>query len=188
MTTKIKKILADQALKEFIKRKPLNVLMIGDRLNGEHFKIMNRSGLKVTTIDRTPPADVVSDYMDYDFEPHDAIWCSHTLEHQRNPGLFIDKIFRELKEGGLLGVTVPPASEELKGGHVTIWNKTILAYQLILSGFNCSEAMVWGYGYNISYILKKKTVSLKNLTYSKTDLPILKKYMPYARSKQYYIT
>ena len=37
--------------------------------------------------------DYTDDYMDVSFnQKFDAIWCSHVLEHIRNPGNFLDKI------------------------------------------------------------------------------------------------
>jgi len=168
----------DQVFKEFLNYRPKKVLEIGGKSDGQHFQIMKRQGIHVQTIDRIPPADIVADYMDIEFEPQEAIWCSHVLEHQRNPGLFLDKIVRELSDDGLLAITVPPASPQLKGGHVTIWTEAILIYQLVLSGLDCVKAKIWRYGYNISCLLKKRPIQLGPLTYSKADLETIRRYIP----------
>ena len=42
-------------------------------------------------------ADFHGDYLSVEFgRPFDAIWCSHVFEHQRHPGRFLEKIFRDL--------------------------------------------------------------------------------------------
>jgi hypothetical protein len=130
-------------------------------------------------VDYRPEADVVGDYMQYAFPSQESIWCSHVLEHQRNPGLFLDKIFEELQENGLLAITVPPARSRLAGGHVTIWNLTVLLYQLVLAGFDCSEAVVLEYGYNISCVLRKKSRPvLQGLVFDKGDEKIINRFFP----------
>ena len=78
------------------------------------------------------------------------------LEHQANPGLFLRKIYRDLKAGGVVAVTVPPAKSTIVGGHLTLWNAGLLLYNLIMAGFDCRNAAVKSYGYNISVIVRKR--------------------------------
>src|SRR6056297_1440224 len=101
-------MLAADALSMFLKLKPSSTLVIGDVNDEEHVKQMQRAGIETTTIDLRQGADIVADYMDYNMPPQESIWCSHTLEHTRNPGIFLDKIYAELQDEGLLGITVPP--------------------------------------------------------------------------------
>ena len=172
-------MLADQALTELIKRAPKKVLNIGDTTDGKHTQIMRKlAGIEVVTCNLTEPADIVCPYLNAHTTEYDAIWSSHCLEHQVNPGLFLSKIFQDLNEGGLLCITVPPAKEKLAGGHVTIWNETALLYQLIMAGFDCWNAEIWRYGYNISCILEKKTRPFVSWTMSKQDLDMVKRFMP----------
>lgn len=171
-------MLADKALVKLIEKKPKTVLNIGDKSNSNHTKIMEKNGINVFTINLDRPARVVAPYLNTYCSGQDFIWCSHVLEHQRNPGQFLDKVFADLKEKGLLVITVPPAKKELAGGHVTIWNETVLLYQLILAGFDCKKAMVMRYGYNISVLVRKISVELPKLTHGKGDLNAIKTYMP----------
>ena len=85
--------------------------------------------------------------------PFGRLMC---CEHQVNPNLFLKKIFNDLKEGGVLAITVPPLKHEIVGGHVTLWNAGLTMYQLVLAGFNCKNISIKSYGYNISVVLKKK--------------------------------
>lgn len=123
---------------------------------------------------------VIGDYYTYKFNnTFDAIWASHVLEHQPNPNLFLKKVHNDLKEGGILAITVPPLKHEIVGGHVTLWNAGLLMYHLVLAGFNCQNISIKTYGYNISVILKKDTIKyLPDLDYDKGDILKLKEYFP----------
>jgi len=134
---------------------------------------MEEAGIEVIPVDLRQG----DDYMDTQGE-YDGIWCCHVLEHQRNAGLFLDKIRDELVDNGLLAVTVPPAKHNLVGGHVTIWNAALLLYNLVLSGFDCSEARVGHYGYNISVLVRKKAVELPPLKMDRGDIKTLAHLFP----------
>jgi SAM-dependent methyltransferase len=123
---------------------------------------------------------IQTDYNSYKFEQQfDAIWASHILEHQPNPNAFLKKIYNDLKDGGILAITVPPLKHEIVGGHVTLWNAGLLLYQLILAGFDCQKASVLKYGYNISMIVKKKRIdTFPELAFDKGDIERLLDYFP----------
>ena len=183
-------MLADKAIDLFVKELLPGIptiLNIGDvnvdldspDMSGEQTRALKIFGSPVLTVSLNGPSDLVGKYQDLIIEgtPFDAIFCSHVLEHQRNPGIFLDKIHSDLKEGGLLAITVPPARVELKGGHVTVWNRSTLLYQLILAGFDCREADVQIYKYNISVIVRKRTVRLR-LRQERGDLKIIQVFLP----------
>jgi len=109
---------------------------------------------------------------------YDCIWCSHVLEHQLNPNIFLTKIFHTLKDDGVLAITVPPAKHEIVGGHVTLWNAGLLLYNLILAEFDCKDAAVKSYGYNISVIVNKRTAILPELNYDAGDINALNEFFP----------
>jgi SAM-dependent methyltransferase len=109
---------------------------------------------------------------------YDCIWCSHVLEHQLNVNHFLAKIFHTLKDGGVLAITVPPLKEEIVGGHVTLWNAGLLLYNLILAGFDCRDAAVKTYGYNISVIVQKKAAILPDLLFDAGDIRTLNEFFP----------
>lgn len=158
--------------------------------SGEHTKCFLDNNKKVTAIDfgksvyfekRSDSYNYLqADYNSYKFEKlFDAIWASHVLEHQPNPNYFLKKIFSDLKENGILTITVPPLKHQIVGGHVTLWNAGLILYQLVLAGFNCKDASILQYGYNISVIVRKKTIKkFPELAFDKGDIENLLEYFP----------
>lgn len=129
----------------------------------------------------TMASDVlIGDFNTMTFEnTYDCIWCSHVLEHQLNVQQFLEKVHSLLNRGGVLAISVPPYKPETVGGHVSLWTQGVLLYRLILAGFDCSDAYVKRYGYNISVIVKKSAINVLNdLSYDRGDLAILRKYFP----------
>jgi SAM-dependent methyltransferase len=155
---------------------------------GLQAEVMRASGRDVTTLSLVPPADYLIDYMSFRPDtPFDAIWASHVLEHQPDVGAFLRKCFADLRDDGLLAVTVPPLKHELVGGHVALFNQGTLVYNLILAGFDCSEARVSPTyanapgqpAYNISVIVRKKAAELpEGLTCDRGDIERLAKFFP----------
>jgi SAM-dependent methyltransferase len=123
---------------------------------------------------------IVADFNTYDFsDVFDCIWCSHVLEHQLNPGIFLLLLHTLLKEEGVLAVTVPPLKHEIVGGHVSLWNAGLVLYHLILAGFDCRDASVLSYGYNISVIVRKHSIgTLPNLGFDAGDIRKLRPFFP----------
>lgn len=154
------------------------VLDIGSG-TGEHAEAMRAAGKTVTTISMQPPADVVGDFLKVEVPgEYDAIWASHVLEHQTSPGAFLRKCKENLKPGGWLAVTVPPLKHEIVGGHVGLWNAGLLLYQLILAGFDCRNAKVGTYGYNISVIVQNSDIVLPALAHDEGDVAKLSGFFP----------
>lgn len=87
---------------------------------------------------------------------YDGIYCAHTLEHMRNVGQVLDRFFLELKTGGLLAVVVPPLKHQIVGGHLSLWNAGLLVYNLIRARFDCRDAAVASYGYNVAVLVRKR--------------------------------
>jgi SAM-dependent methyltransferase len=112
-------------------------------------------------------------------QQYDAIWCSHVLEHQVDPGCFLHKIYDDVVDGGPIAITVPPLKHEIVGGHVSLWNPGLLAYHLILAGFDLKEAEIWQYGYNISACFYKTPIDdMPHLMNDSGDIERLKNYFP----------
>lgn len=128
-------------------------------------KIFRHLGKHVTCVEVAPgyEADYKADYLDVKFlEKFDAIWCSQTYEHQRNPGLFLDKIFDDLKDGGILALTIPwHITHHICFGHVNNTSPLMLLYHLVCAGFDCSEIALKVYNSNIGIILRKKYNGIK---------------------------
>jgi len=167
------------------------VLDIGSG-EGLHADTFIRHGKKVTEVDygrsvyfekrkeeknlETIVADFNKSTFDRQFE---CVWCSHILEHQLNPHTFLQKIHGLIKEGGVLAVTVPPLRTQIIGGHVCFWNAGLLLYRLVLAGFDCRSVRVLKYGYNISVILKKRTVDVsQRIVYDSGDIRKIREFLP----------
>lgn len=172
---------ADQALARLLEMPNIRTVLDIGCGNQEHANRLRDAGKQVTTVALSEPADVQWDYLGIEFlEPFDAIWASHVLEHSPNPGLFLNKCFDDLRRGGALVVTVPPAKHNLVGGHVSLWNEGILLYHLILAGFDCRQARVGVYDYNISVIVSKPDfpVQLPPIAMDTGDIERLAEFFP----------
>lgn len=152
-----------------------SVLDVG--AGGTHADTFSSHGKDVTTINLYN-ADIVGDYCSTILPQFDCIWASHVLEHQPNPNRFLRKCFRDLKDDGILAVTVPPRKDEIVGGHVSLWNAGLLLYHLILAGFNCKNASVKTYGYNISVLVRKSPFTLPPLKMDFGDIETLSPFFP----------
>ena len=159
---------------------------------GDHAKILHKYQKKVTALDfgTSIYAQKKSnnyneiEHIEVDFfayEPShkfDCLWASHVLEHQSNPGLFINKCMQLVKEDGIIAITVPPMEEYVLGGHLTNWNAGLLIYNLVFSGIDCSDCSIMSYGYNISVIVRNRKRSTANLTHDNGDITKLLQYFP----------
>lgn len=157
--------------------------------DGRHARFMQAAGREVTTISMSPPADVIGDYASdllVPGVPYDAIWASHVLEHQQNVGEFLRRCYRDLRDGGVLAITVPPPKPNIVGGHLSLWNQGLLLYHLILAGFDCRDARVsapyadveGGQPYNLSVIVRKVPATLPPLLWDKGDIERLADFFP----------
>ncbi len=126
---------------------------------GEHTRFFRHYGKQVFSVDLAAGADYVGDFnklvLDRQF---DVVWCSHVLEHQRNVGSFLEKIYAAVKDDtGILALTVPVhPRQRLLCGHITSWNAGLLCYNLVLAGFDCREARALQTAYELGLIVKKK--------------------------------
>lgn len=108
----------------------------------------------------------------------DCVIASHVLEHQPNVGLFLRKAHEVLHEGGTLAISVPPAKPQIVGGHLTIWNAGLLLYNLVLAGFDCRQAWVRRYGYNISVVIRKRSITPQGLEFDNGDVDRIAEFLP----------
>ena len=105
-----------------------------------------------------------------------AMWCTHVLEHSRNPGVFLDACLALLKPGGHLFVAVPPLKHEIVGGHMSLWNMGLLWYHLILAGFdvhNGRYASEMGYNLFAHVQRPEKPIVIPPLAYDNPDIETL---------------
>ena len=100
----------------------------------KHAKLFVDAGKTVDTVDfglstysRKSEAHVkvnqtyLGDFNSIEFkQKYDLVWCSHILEHQLNPNMFLKKVCQVVKEDGLVAIVVPPRKPFLTDGHVSM--------------------------------------------------------------------
>lgn len=184
------KILGIEALNKLLKDYEFNTVLDIGCGAGKHAEIFLSEGKAVTAIDYGKSLcfeqnsgrleTIVADFNTYNFDKQfDCVWCCHCLEHQLNVQIFLEKINVVLKDGGVLALVVPPLKHMIVGGHVNLFNAGLLLYRLVLAGFDCREASMLAYGYNICVLLKKRKIEvLENISYDCGDLRTLHQYFP----------
>ena len=149
------------------------VLDIGSG-EGRQADIFRQYGKDVTEQDYLRQGD----FMDWDGGQFDLVFACHVLEHQLNVNAFLKKCKSHIKSDGGFAVVVPPAKHQIVGGHLTLWNAGLLLYNLILAGFDCSEAEIISYGYNVSVIVRNSEIQLPPLHYDCGDIEKLQAFFP----------
>ncbi len=136
----------------------LSALDIGSS-HGNHTKIMRDFGLNVDQIDKyEKSAEINSDFNSYNFsKKYDIIFCSHVIEHQRNIGHFLDKIYDTLTDDGSLVISAPKhPAERFVEGHIQSTIMPLFLQNLIFAGFDCLNGKVLSMsGIENSFIIKK---------------------------------
>lgn len=176
-------MMADQAIEYVLARYAFNSVLDVGAGQGLHAKRFREAGKFVTTIDSSShwaAPDILMPIMELETEDQfDLIWCSHVLEHQLNPNLFLKKIFSLLKPGGIYAITIPPMRPKLVGGHVNTWNAGILTYNLVMANYDCRDAAVKEYDYNISIIGRKRYATHPPLHMDRGDIEKLAPFFPF---------
>lgn len=129
---------------------------------------MRRVGIQVDTLDKyTGNPDIPHDFMDYDFDiKYDIVLCSHVLEHQRNVGIFLDKIYDVLHDNGLLLLSVPKhPADTLIEGHLSCFRTAYFIQHILHSGFDLKRGKFLSCGtIENSAILPKRNYSMSERT------------------------
>ena len=186
----------EKILAELLKRDFRTVLDVGAGAL-EHSRIFIDAGKIVDTCDFGTSNDVklrelttgvrkeyVGDFNELDFpEKYDVAWCSHVLDHQLNPNLFLRKLHSVVKEGGCIAIVVPPRKPFIVDGHVSLWNAGLLLYHLVLAGLDCSrDVWIRQYDCNIGIIVRKHSILPEffpsDLCMDTGDLQKLSKFFP----------
>jgi SAM-dependent methyltransferase len=152
---------------------------------GEQAQFFRDRDFLITTLDFNKEADITCKFENYySVDVFDCVWASHVLEHQLNVHDFLTKCRTIIREYGYLAITVPPLKHNIVGGHVSLWNAGLLLYNLVLAGFDCSNAKVLTYGYNISVIVRRPPWAITReiftlpLFYDEGDIELIAPYMP----------
>src|SRR5712691_6231477 len=119
------------------------------------------------------PTDVTADYLGISLDRQfDLVWCSHILEHQRNIGAFLDRVFDDVRDDGIAAITVPSALSPLIIGHANIFTPLHVIYQLVLAGFDCRDARVKSYDWQFTVIVRKRWNGLPKSNVAATHRPL----------------
>lgn len=157
---------------DFFRQAGLDVTAIDMGLSTyfEHSNSVVSSGIKF----------IIDDFNNFrSSEKWDLVWASHVLEHQRNPGYFLEKLISHCAENGHLVVTVPLPHRNLWAGHLSTWSPGILIYNLVLCGIDCSNAEVIQGNSEFSICVSPKKIDLpRNLAYDQGDLEKLSNFLP----------
>ena len=132
------------------------VLDIGS-WNGEHASFLRNYGKTVSTVDFNVKADYQGNYLNLNLPQFD------------------------IKKDGLFAVTVPSMEKygtKVVDGHMTYWNAGVLLYNLILAGFNCSEARVATYNDEVSVLVRKIKADLPRISSDRGEIDRLSKFFP----------
>lgn len=149
-----------------------------------HTPMMRGKGLTVDALDMAAQrANIHSRFEDWacEMETYDGVWASHMLEHTENVGQFLLKCRLICKHGGVFGVTVPTVMTnwgKLVPGHLTLWNPALLCYNLIVAGWDLSDARLGTYGKNISIITRRVDATLPELKSHRGDIEKLARFFP----------
>lgn len=167
-----------EALEKLLNEYDFNTVLDVGSGDGRHADIFKQAGKEVTTLDIAGKPDILGNFIDVPLGGEfDVIWACHVLEHQPNVGEFLKKVLYNSK---IAVITVPPAKHNIVGGHLTLWNAGLLLYNMILAGFDCHQAKVKSYGYNISVICETKKRPMRlDLKYDCGDIETLAPYFPF---------
>ena len=108
---------------------------------GVHTSILRHAGLEVFQVDKySTTSEYKVDFIEHKFDrKFDVVFCSHVIEHQRNVGLFLDKIFDILSDDGVLIISAPKEDHNLIEGHLNSFNVPLFLQQMIHAGFDCKD-------------------------------------------------
>ena len=109
---------------------------------GVHTAILRHAGLEVFQVDKySNTAEYKVDFIEHEFDrKFDVIFCSHVIEHQRNVGDFLDRIYDVLSDDGVLIISAPNHSAEtLVEGHLNSFIFPLFLQHMIHAGFDCKN-------------------------------------------------
>jgi 2-polyprenyl-3-methyl-5-hydroxy-6-metoxy-1,4-benzoquinol methylase len=171
------------------------LLDVGAGENSPFDKTLTELGIEVDTVDFLPSATYSGNYMDLNIDKkYDAILCYNCAEHQLDLNGFLLKLHENLKEDGILALSVPIWKDTIVDGHIVAFpNAGLLLYNLVLARWDCSNAKVAtlriplaappsdrDFEPQIAVIIKgSKMIDLpEDLTAGKGDLRKLRQFFP----------
>lgn len=133
--------------------------------DGVQSEILRAAGLEVFQLDKySDTADYKVDFVSHTFDrKFDVVYCSHVIEHQRNVGNFLDKIFDIMSEDGVLIISAPKhEAESLIEGHLNCFFTSYFIQHLIHAGFDLKQGKYLSVGgiENAAIVSKAKNFDL----------------------------
>lgn len=96
---------------------------------------------------------IFGDFLELKLEKkYDIVWVSHILEHIVNIDGFLKKMKDVIIDNGCVAITVPKETSILLP-HIHTFSAGRLLRYMICAGYDCRNAEILEYGYNISIIL-----------------------------------
>lgn len=96
---------------------------------------------------------IKADFLTVELEQkYDIVWASHILEHIMDVEGFLRKMKEAVAPGGCLALTVPRENSILLP-HIHSFSAGRLLRYMLCAGYDCRNAQILEYGYNISIIL-----------------------------------
>lgn len=102
---------------------------------------------------REPSRVIKKDFFHYEGNCYDVVWASHILEHIPVPDDFLRHVRKVLRPEGCLALTVPNDERNISNSHVHTFNAGRLLRYLLCAGFDCYNAQILAYGFNLSIII-----------------------------------
>lgn len=107
----------------------------------------------------------------------DAVVMSHVLEHCPNVQLALQEVRRVMADHGRLFVFVPPQSDRVAAGHISMgWNIGQLMYVLLVNGFDVKNGSFLHAGYNVAAFVRKNLSPLPPLRGDRGDIATLNQH------------
>lgn len=106
---------------------------------GVQTDVLRHAGLEVFQVDKySDIAEYKVDFIEHQFDQKfDIVLCSHVIEHQRNVGQFLDKIYDLMSDSGVLIISAPKHSAEtMIEGHLNCFITPFLVQHLVHAGFD----------------------------------------------------
>ncbi|MHB9035621.1 MAG: class I SAM-dependent methyltransferase [Armatimonadota bacterium] len=117
------------------------------------------------------------DNMPFADKSFDGVIMSHILEHCPNMQLALQEVRRVLLDTGYLFIFVPPHSDRVCAGHISVgWNIGQLMYVLLLNGFDVKHGMFTRLGHNVAACVRKNLQPLPPLRGDRGDIAILNQH------------
>lgn len=167
---------------------PLTVIDVGVGLGIQSY-IFASFGYDVIGISLEDPLPIVKEQKKYihvkenlfntDLPQADIVWASHIIEHMPNVGLFLERCRNLTKIDGWFCIVAPTDPTTLQiDGHLSFWTPAHLIYNMVLAGFDCSEARHYTLERDIGLMVKRKDRPHIDLNYDRGDLEVLSHYFP----------